>query len=233
MKKCSYQLIDACKLLWNSYRGCSIAQRSLSAARPLIAPFDRIVDHIPSGARVLDIGCGNGLLLVLLNHYAGIRSGVGVDINPAAVAAAHEMASACSLPLSFRTISGERDLPPEVFNVVVISDVLHHVPVGLRQSLMSAAMERVAPGGCLIYKDMCQRPSVRRWWNQLHDLLLTREIVRVEPIEHVIAWVSRSGFAREISERYVGVVLYGHELEIFRCPLPKSDISEWKKVSPA
>ncbi|MSP02313.1 MAG: methyltransferase domain-containing protein [Acetobacteraceae bacterium] len=213
-----YDTAKACRLLWRAYETSSLAQRALAAVRPLIARFDRVIGHIPPGAHLFDIGCGNGMLLALADCYAASGPGVGVDTNMAAIAAAREMAAARSLPLIFRVSETPPDWPVETFGAVTMIDVLHHVPAPLRKGLIEAALERVEPGGLFIYKDMCRRPVFRRLWNQLHDLLLARQLVVVEPIEHVIGWVSRAGFAPVASERYVGAGVYGHELEVFRRP---------------
>jgi 2-polyprenyl-3-methyl-5-hydroxy-6-metoxy-1,4-benzoquinol methylase len=188
----------------------------LASVRPLIARFDRVVDHIPPGSRLLDIGCGNGLLLALAGSYAEAGPGVGVDSNADAIAAARRMASARSRPLTFQVGASATDWPAGTFDVVMMVDVLHHVPPAARRDLVFAALARVVPGGLFIYKDMCRRPLFRRLWNQLHDLVLARQLVAVEPIENVVDWIARAGFAPVASERYVGAAVYGHELEVWR-----------------
>jgi methionine biosynthesis protein MetW len=56
----------------------------MSLLRPDLAV---IADHIPDGARVLDVGCGDGALLsdIRLRKHADVR---GLEIDPANVAAA-------------------------------------------------------------------------------------------------------------------------------------------------
>jgi 2-polyprenyl-3-methyl-5-hydroxy-6-metoxy-1,4-benzoquinol methylase len=213
-----YDVAGARRLLWQAYRTSNLGQRLLAALRPSIARFDRVICHIPPEARTLDIGCGNGLLLALAQRYADLRLGIGIDRNAAAIAAARRMAVSLPIPLSFRLGATAEDWPAENFDVVMMIDVLHHIPQAARQAMIEAALGRVAPGGLFIYKDMCRRPVLRRLWNQLHDLILARQLVVVEPIENVIGWVTASGFAPVASERYVGAGLYGHELEVFGCP---------------
>jgi 2-polyprenyl-3-methyl-5-hydroxy-6-metoxy-1,4-benzoquinol methylase len=214
----AYSATGSARLLWQAYAASGLPNRLLAAVRPFIARFDRVVTYIRPDMRVLDIGCGNGQLLCLAHHYAPLRSGFGVDINPAAIDAANRMAAAATIPLTFRQGASTSDWPADTFDLVTMVDVLHHIPHGARRSLVEAALARVAPGGLFLYKDMCARPAVRRLWNQVHDLMLAQQLVVVEPIAHVVSWVTSAGFSPVASERYVGAALYGHELEVFRRP---------------
>ena len=206
----------ASRALWQAYASCGPAYRALAALRPLIARLDRRVAFIPDDPRVLDIGCGTGVLLFLLHRQGALREGVGIDINGAAIAAAQRVAQGGMAPIVFQRCTGLRDWPVAQFDVVLMVDVLHHVPRPLRRPMIEAALARVGAGGRFIYKDMCRRPVPRRLWNQVHDLLLARQVVFVEPIEHVLGWAAAAGFVSMASERYVGAGLYGHELEVLQ-----------------
>ena len=56
------------RTLWGLYAVTSPAQRSLAALRPFICPFGPILSSVPAGVSVLDVGCGNGLVLALMSH---------------------------------------------------------------------------------------------------------------------------------------------------------------------
>jgi ribosomal protein L11 methylase PrmA len=75
--------------LWNANPGIKYEQRY----RPYIFPFHLSLYHIPHGASVLDVGCGPGLFLLLLAKLGRIQSGVGFDIDHAAIQAAEEAAA--------------------------------------------------------------------------------------------------------------------------------------------
>ena len=60
--------------------------------RLAICPFDRIVAAVPRNSRVLDVGCGAGLLPGLLLDSGRASSAVGFDANPEAIRNARAMA---------------------------------------------------------------------------------------------------------------------------------------------
>lgn len=213
-----YSMTRACRQLWRAYGSSAMAHRLLAAVRPFIACFDRIIGYVPPGASILDIGCGSGLLLALIQLHRPVRQAVGVDVNAKAIAAAESMTAANGFPFSFHVSESASGWPQETFDVVLMIDVLHHVPAASRRDVIAAALARISPNGLFIYKDMCARPAFRRIWNQCHDLILAQQLVTVEPIEHVVDWVVTAGFSRLTSQRYVGAAFYGHELEVFRRP---------------
>jgi ubiquinone/menaquinone biosynthesis C-methylase UbiE len=82
----------------------------------------------PTRARVLEVGCGTGVLSRLLARHPEVGEVLGVDPAPSLLERARELAE--GLPnLSFRQADG-RALPleDESFDVVVFDSTLSHVP---------------------------------------------------------------------------------------------------------
>jgi 2-polyprenyl-3-methyl-5-hydroxy-6-metoxy-1,4-benzoquinol methylase len=75
--------------------------------------------QIPSGARVLEIGCGSGGLLASLEPSVG----VGIDVSERMV----ELARSRHPDLRFEHVAGERLELGETFDYIVLSDVLPFV----------------------------------------------------------------------------------------------------------
>src|SRR5579864_2231784 len=159
------------------YIGGRWLPRKLQHWRPRICPFERLLPHVPAGASVLDAGCGCGLFLGMLAKTGRRPRGIGFDVSPAAISAASAMAQRVASTagggagsLEFMRLDAGDPWPNAKFDVVSMIDVMHHVtPVGQRRFFAQAA-RHVAPGGALLYKDMCRRPAWRAAPNRLHDL---------------------------------------------------------------
>lgn len=145
----------------------------------------------------------------------GIASGRGPEVSARAPKTARAVAAAHALELEFHEGAGPAGWPEGPFDAVTMIDVMHHLPQGPRQAFVLQATQRLRPGGRFVYKDMDQRPAWRAAWNNVHDLLLAREWVRLEPSVHVRSWAEAAGLAIVHQRRYSACGLYGHELMVF------------------
>lgn len=91
--------------------------------------YQAFVDLIPAGSTVLDSGCGEGVLCVLLAKKGCIVT--GVDLSEPNIAACKEYAQSegVSDKVSFMVGDAEKlPVPDKSFDYVVSSHVLEHVP---------------------------------------------------------------------------------------------------------
>ncbi|MBV5336006.1 methyltransferase domain-containing protein, partial [bacterium] len=100
-----------------------------------------MIDLIPEGSRVLDLGCGNGALLNLLKQLRG-SSGNGVEIDVEQVIGA--IGSGCDILLE-DIDDGLAMIPDNSFDVAVLSETLQTIkrPRELLHQILRVAREAV------------------------------------------------------------------------------------------
>lgn len=201
------------------YRDSTWPFRAMQQLRPYACPFEQLVTRIADGSRVLDIGCGAGLLLGLAAATCGRRfDGFGFDVSRKAIEAATKMTSrAASLNrgarLTFKCIGLNEPWPEGTFDRVFLIDVLHHVPAVSQEAFLRQAISKVSPTGMLVYKDMCEAPRWRALANRLHDLVIAGDFIHYVPVAAVERWCESEGM--EVIERKdINRLWYGHELRI-------------------
>lgn len=146
--------------------------------RPLICPFDEILQLIQPGKIVADIGCGSGQLLWLISKFKNPHKVLGVEINERLIDNASHL---------FSEFLPDQDAEFQLFNGVtmpqnladadylLLIDVWHHVPVNSRESFFLSLSKTMKPGATLIFKDI-DAASPWVYTNKLHDLVFASEI---------------------------------------------------------
>jgi ubiquinone/menaquinone biosynthesis C-methylase UbiE len=107
---------------------------------------------------VLEYGCGAGANLGLLRDAFPEASISGCDVSSESVRVAAARHPGCRL---FDLAA--KETPPGPFDLIFISNVLHHVPPGERPTFMAEAARLLAPGGDLfIFEHNPKNPLTRR-----------------------------------------------------------------------
>jgi 2-polyprenyl-3-methyl-5-hydroxy-6-metoxy-1,4-benzoquinol methylase len=131
-------------------------------ARWLTAPLTAVERAVPVRGRILDLGCGHGLLTFYLALSAPGRTVLGVDIDAEKIEQARAAAAALApgeADVSFRTVEADH-LPDGAFDAIVVADVLYLLGSPARRQLLDAAVDRLAPDGVLLLKETARTP---RW----------------------------------------------------------------------
>jgi SAM-dependent methyltransferase len=94
------------------------------------------------GLRILDIGCGAGVMTAHLRRYGDVT---GIDFSSAAIAAARDFVPG----VDFKVASLE-DLPADqTFDVLTLFDVLEHIPEDQRRDFFAGCRQRLNDGGLM------------------------------------------------------------------------------------
>jgi len=109
-----------------------------------------VTEHVPSGGRILDIGCGAGREAVAFARL-GYRV-VGIDIAPGMVDAARRRAEALETSVEFRVQSAtELDETAGSYDAAFCGGSLHHIPGrALRIETLRRIAGTLVPAGVLI-----------------------------------------------------------------------------------
>ncbi|MEM6488127.1 MAG: class I SAM-dependent methyltransferase [Pseudomonadota bacterium] len=193
--------------------------RTLQHLRPRILPFEMIHDAVPQGARVLDVGCGGGLVLGLLAKAGRVREAVGFDSSADAIAIAQGMTRnlAQGVSLDFRHLPVNAPWPEGPFDAVMIVDVIHHIPPAAQEAVLAQAAAVLRPGGRMIYKDMGQRPGWMALANRLHDLVIARDWIHYLPLERARRAMDGAGLTVR-DEQAASLLWYRHEMLVADAP---------------
>lgn len=153
----------ALSLLHQTFSRYPATQRLHILGRFLTAPFLRTLDVIPQGARVLDIGAGQGTYpRLIVEERASEVVAVEPDIRKTLIAFRHP---------KVKWVAGFDDCIRGTFDVVVIYDVIYRLSPDQRDALFSRVYDRVKPGGLFILKDLDPSNRLKWTWNRIQETI--------------------------------------------------------------
>lgn len=132
--------------------------------RKLILPIGEIDKAIPKRGRVLDLGCGQGLIAHSLSKQSG-RQVVGIDANKS------RLPKYSRKNLTFKK-SDITKLSIEKINGAVLSDVLHHLPLENQNKLLEKIFKNLNKNGVLVIKEIDTSEFIRSHLSRLWDFIL-------------------------------------------------------------
>ncbi len=110
-----------------------------------------------SGKRVLDVGCGGGLLSEGMAARGAQVTGIDMGEAPLSVAKLHLYES--GLEVDYRQITAEQMSieQPDAFDIVTCLEMLEHVPAP--DSVITACARMVKPGGLVVFSTLNRNPK--------------------------------------------------------------------------
>ncbi|MFN0090688.1 MAG: class I SAM-dependent methyltransferase [Acidimicrobiales bacterium] len=156
------------------YRQAPIAARLHVLVRWWTCPVPAVAAEIPARGRVLEVGCGHGLVSAYLAMESPDRVVVGVDVDRRKI----DVAAAATAGVdNVRFVAVDADpssLPAGPFDAVVIADVLYLLGGDARRRLLAACAERLGPAAVLVIKEIDTEPSWKHRLARVQELAATR-----------------------------------------------------------
>jgi 2-polyprenyl-6-hydroxyphenyl methylase/3-demethylubiquinone-9 3-methyltransferase len=131
--------------------------RPLHEINPLrLAHIERMAQGL-AGKRVLDVGCGGGILAEAMARAGAKVTGIDLADKPLKVAMLHKLESGCEV--DYRLVSAEALAAeaPEPFDLVTCMEMLEHVPEPA--SVVRACARLARPGGWVFFSTINRNPK--------------------------------------------------------------------------
>jgi SAM-dependent methyltransferase len=155
--------------------------RAIVPSQPLL--HSSIIDNLPGDCeRILELGCGTGMLTGMIRAARPGAEITGIDLSPDMLRVACAKQDLEGITFLARDL---RDPWPDgTFDAIVTSLCLHHVPPGSRHSVAQRAAQVINPGGRFICGDIYR--AATDWEEKLLTESWVRSMEREGASEHVI-----------------------------------------------
>lgn len=110
-----------------------------------------------AGKKVLDVGCGGGILSEAMAHRGADVTGIDMGEAPLAVAQLHSLESGVSVEYRQITAEALAEEKPGTYDIVTCLEMLEHVPSPL--SVIQACEKLLKPGGHLFLSTINRNPK--------------------------------------------------------------------------
>jgi 2-polyprenyl-3-methyl-5-hydroxy-6-metoxy-1,4-benzoquinol methylase len=179
--------------------------------RPIICPFNDLLDYAKNTQSVFDVGCGSGQFCALLANFTEVNAIKGIEINERLVSNANQVNERfrANKNINFSVFNGS-DIPDDIANydLIYMIDVYHHIPAAIQKPFMQQLYNKMKPGARLMFKDI-NAGSPLVLCNKMHDLVFAGEIGQEISFTHAKNLLTEVGF--KITEEYKKTVfVYPH-----------------------
>jgi 2-polyprenyl-3-methyl-5-hydroxy-6-metoxy-1,4-benzoquinol methylase len=182
-----------------------LKERLFVRARLASAPLQELAARA-QGARLLDVGCGHGVLVALLARGHPERQVVGIDPDARKIGwALRSVGREANVELLDCTIEALAARRPAAFDTVLVADVLYLLAAPVWPEFLRAAHRLLRPGGRLVLKEAEDDGSWRVTKALLQEKLMVHLLRRTHssgavgfaPRAVLTAALSAAGFAIE------------------------------------
>lgn len=167
MCACMKKIPDEIK---NLYNFLGFADRMYIKLRWRLCPFTVLEHFLPKSGKIIDLGCGYGMLANLAALNSAERDVYGFDLSQKRInIAKRTVKNRNNLHFELKNV---RDLKLNSCDAIVMSDFLHHIPYKEQENLIRQAKDKLKKNGILIIQDIDKRPLFKYLFAVTLDNLL-------------------------------------------------------------
>ena len=163
---------------YNAIPGISLGTKVFLHLRWLLTPYGRMAAYVPKAGKVLDVGCGHGLLAMEMALTAPGRHVLATDHDVQRIALARQAGAGIG-NLQFEVSSGgpvKGGNSPEAvgtFDAILMIDFLHYFSPEAQDDMIAQAFANLSPGGWLLAREVNSEGSLISKLNQLYEKMAT------------------------------------------------------------
>lgn len=192
-----------------------VVARFSKIAEPILRSFTAVIVAKRTSMRVLDVGCGSGVFLQSVFQANSLATGIGIDIDAAAVEQARQNIERWGLSDRFTIMAGDICSPPEgvqgFFDLITLYNVLHYFPSESRVKLLQALRSMLSPDASVAIATFLQ--SKGRDLGAAHLNMVNSSLRGLAPLPDLVGMtrdLKQSGLKKIKTQRLIpGSTFYG------------------------
>lgn len=162
-------MIDT-KALLKRFSRLSRKDRLHILGRIKACPWQSILEQLPSGKVLIDIGCGHGVFINLVDMTTnGFERLIGVDLAANKI----EVAKRTENKRVAFSLADWRELD-ETADIYSIIDVMYLVPFEEQEALIKYIHAHLPPGGYFLLKEMDKKPVWKYAFNYVEESIMVK-----------------------------------------------------------